>query len=268
MLTQAANSVTTSTHVGEWLAGFLVIGAGAVLVYRGQRAKKRTQGVHGERKFGIGIGLLVLGAVMTVVQATGITDRKDTASDKSLDRLVILAQRNALQQPFRITSTLPGRTVDESFVGDDVVGKQTIGKAVVEIVKVEGDFFLRGNQQYWAGMVGDRAEALTTYLGKRWMLLGPNDPDFKTTIASADRDAFVKGAIPSGGTWVEGETKAIHGVECVEIKGSKSGAIYVDRKSSRVMRFVDSNGNVADLTYANVERPTRPKSVISASDLD
>ena len=230
---------------------------------------------EGRVKLTIGASLLgALGLVLVVSALVGGTEdtgiRQDTTPEvASSDADITLDGANRYLRGIdqvRVTGTVVGGRFDVTFVGhEDAVGTLTSGDVILRFIHVGDDTYINPSDTLWKSSPDPRA--ITDLVDGRWIRVDTHDEPFKKLASLSDRELFIK---PLSGLrdYTSGRPKTIRGVECIAVKFSFGGIIYLAHDPARMMRVEDGNGFVAELDYDAPEVTAKaPTAVIDGSEV-
>lgn len=144
-----------------------------------------------------------------------------------------------------------GSTVKVDFRLSDggTTGRVTAQGAIIEILVVGRDFYMKASKDTWTTLTGEAAAG--ELLAGRYVKVPSTDKSLSGSIASlADWDSFVKEALTPEGTPTKGETKQLAGVEVIGLVDSKDdGTLWIPTEDDPLPVQVDAaDGTVMKFT--------------------
>ncbi|MFT4298468.1 MAG: hypothetical protein QM597_02365 [Aeromicrobium sp.] len=162
--------------------------------------------------------------------------------------------------------TVSGEMVDDgeemevalSYDGEDGHGLLTMGDVELEVLRIGGSSYLRGNEAFWDRELDHVSQAFMETVGDRWIDV-TGEPDMEDLTDLADRDAFVDKALELKGEVTAGDTRKIAGVECLELSGG-GRLLWVALDDARPIMLGTSGEEGDDLTfgYDDADIPEAP----------
>lgn len=261
---------------GEVMFDVGMIGVALWLVIWGFLQRTGPKKYAGQIKMAIGGGLAMLtllgGLAQVVAPNETAADRK-AAERQSLTKAVEVAHDYLESRRYvRVRGvTAAGEKLDITYVGDESTGSMKLPEDGGSFLlrRVSGRIFMKPSRAFWDAQGGDvDPAAVIDFLDGRWIELEKGDDGFKDLAYSTQRDWLLKAL----GTTVglrKGTPKTIHGVECIAVRrGAIGGTLYLARDDFRLIRFIDTAGEIDDLSYDRpVADPEAPSRVIAASEI-
>jgi hypothetical protein len=220
------------------------------------------------------MGAFALMVVMSMVVA-GSSDSDDDSSGTSIaassSSEADLALDGATRylrgiDQVRVSGTVRGVGVDVTFVEDeDAAGTLTTGRVKIRLLHVDGKTYIKPPDAFWDANTDPAS--MIRFIDGRWIQLDTADKRFAKFTSFADRDLFRK---PLDGVrdYTLGPPKTIGGVECLAVKPSFGGVLYVAQSPARLVRMSDGKGFVVDLDYdAPALTPKAPSRVIDGKEV-
>lgn len=166
----------------------------------------------------------------------------------------------------RVTGTSSGVHVDLTFVEDsDAVGILTTGGVKIRVLHLDGQTYIKPADSFWKA--NNNAGPIIRFINGRWIRMDSKDERFAKLTSFANRDLF-RAPLDEVRDYTVGAPQTIGGVECIAVKPSFGGVLYLTQNPARLVRMEDGAGFVADLDY---DAPTvalkAPSRVVDGSDV-
>jgi len=147
-------------------------------------------------------------------------------------------------------------SIDFEVSGDDLAGSLTQGKAVIEMLSVSGNHYIRPNEAFWQIAAGGAAQgkAVAKAVGKKWVSTKA-DKTFDSFFGEFTPEKFLE----ADGTITKGDARTVNGVPTIALKDSSGGVIYIATTGKPYPISVDSDGTItfSDFakTFSDIKKP-------------
>ena len=259
---------------GQTIGGMLLFIPGIVLVMWGfQQRQVYEKRQDGRLKIKIGAWLLVATCFTVAVPAIfgpdESTDDPPAAAAASSEADIALEGANRYLRGIdqvRVTGEDGGERFDITFIDDeDATGTLTSGAVKIRMILVGGDTYINPSDEFWAE--NPEAAAIIDFVDGRWIRVDPDDSRFTELTGIADRDLLTT-PLREVRDYKTGAPRTIHGVECISVRPSLGGVLYLAQAPARLMRVEDGSGFAADFDYDAPEvTPKAPAEVVEGRDV-
>jgi hypothetical protein len=166
----------------------------------------------------------------------------------------------------RLTGKFDGVRVDVTFVEDeDAVGTLSSGGVKIRFIHVAGDTYVKPSDEYWKSSADP--QAVIDFVDGRWIRVDPDDERFRDLAGLGDR-GMIRDPLIATRDYTSGRPRTVRGIECIVVKPSFGGTLYLARSPSRLVRFDDGAGFVGDLDYdAPIVSPKAPSAVVEGGEV-
>ena len=147
-------------------------------------------------------------------------------------------------------------SIDFEVSGDDLVGSLTQGKAVIEMLSVSGNHYIRPNEAFWQIATGNatQAKAVAKAVGKKWVSTKA-DKNFDSFFGEFTPEKFLE----ADGTITKGDAKTVNGVPTIALKDTSNSVIYIATTGKPYPISVDSDGTITfsefGKTFSDIKKP-------------
>lgn len=141
--------------------------------------------------------------------------------------------------------------LDFKISGKDILGTMTLGGAEVELLRADGQTFMRPDEDFWKQNAGDEkaGAALAELVGDRWAKVEKDDKDFQEFFQIAEPAKL----LDPEGEIDKGETKTIEGVSTIalEEKSKDGGTLYVATTGEPYPMLLEGSAGEGQITFAD-----------------
>lgn len=116
-------------------------------------------------------------------------------------------------------------TLDLEISGSDVAGSMGLGNTKVQLLRVGGKQYMKGDAAFWKTNGGKNGDAVAQLIGNRWVVIPASNKDFASLFTVAD----VNSLLEPDGPVKKGAVKDIDGTPAIGLvqSGSDGGTLYV-----------------------------------------
>jgi hypothetical protein len=155
--------------------------------------------------------------------------------------------------------------LDVKVVGDDVSGSASVNGVQVELLRVAGQAYLRGEEKFWQQLASARG-ATAQSVGDRWAKLSGKDSGFEEFFQIAEPAELLK----PDGTLTKGGTKAVNGVKAASVvdTGPDGGTLYVATTGEPYPLLLEGAAGQGQVTFGDFGRRFDIKAPAAADVID
>lgn len=211
-------------------------------------------------------------AQTTPAETTETTTEDNGVAELSADEILAKATEAAKgATAVRVSGAMEELELDISLVkGRGATGSITQDGAKAEIIVVDDEIFLKGDEAFYQSLGGD---AIVRLLGDKWLKVPAGGEGFESFEQITDMDALLGQALkPEGETLTKGEVTDLDGTPAVPLRTDRrKGTLYIATEGEPFPLKIIGDGDRGEITFDGWNEPAElvaPTDVIDVAELE